>query len=302
MNYIYGLLCPVSNVIRYVGKSDDPYRRLREHMESCERNSHHAARWLAGLKRKSVRPAVVVLAEIDDNEDWQQVERHFIASGKALGWKLTNSTPGGEGGGWLHADDKAAWIEKVSESVRAPEVRERISRGVSKAYENPCVRDRAANRQRLRWKDPAYRAQVSALMSDAMSTPENKKKTSERGKSLMAMPGARAAVSQKMKAYCATDQGKRARSQIASDPAFREARRMDQARNWSDPAYRERLMSAKTSPEVIDKQKKKAKSQWADPEIRARMLAAMAASRIRRKADAMSGLYQSTSETSPDSV
>src|SRR5688500_3880809 len=101
MTYIYGLFCPIAKTIRYVGKANDPERRLQNHVWTCEKNAHHTARWLSGLKRKGLQPTALVLAEIDDGEDWQEQERRFIASGAEMGWKLTNSTPGGEGGGWL---------------------------------------------------------------------------------------------------------------------------------------------------------------------------------------------------------
>ena len=47
--YIYSLLDPVSGSTRYVGYSDNPARRLREHIGQARRGDQsHKARWLRG--------------------------------------------------------------------------------------------------------------------------------------------------------------------------------------------------------------------------------------------------------------
>lgn len=283
MTYIYGLFCPIAQTIRYVGKSDDPDRRLREHVESCCRNSHHTARWIAALKRKGLQPSVIVLAEVSD-EEWQQEERRFIASAESFRWKLTNSTPGGEGCVYLRPQDKEAWRKKVKAGVSNPEVRAKISIGVRKSYESPLVRANAGVRSARNWMNPEYRLRVSSGISASMSTPENKKKTADRGKALMALPGAREAVSARLKAYCATSDGKENRKRIANDPVKKEKSRNGQLKNWADPEYRKKHLAEKRSPESVSLAKEKARQQWANPDVRERMLAAMKASRDKQKA------------------
>lgn len=285
MNYIYGLLCPIALTIRYVGKSNDPDKRFKHHLWTCARNSHHTARWISKLKKSGMSPTVVILAALEDSEDWQKAERYYIASAAEFGWKLTNTNPGGEGGGYIRPEDKANWVEKIRASLCSDEVRARISAGVVRAYANPEVRNKASNRMRSRWRNPDYRSQMSQRVSAAMSTPENRKKVSDRSRAAMAAPGARDMVSKRLSDYYATEEGRQNKIRVSRSTKKVKASRDGQIKNWSKREYRQRMIAAKTSPKVIAVQKAKAREQWANPEVRERMLSAMKNSHANRKAE-----------------
>jgi hypothetical protein len=218
MTYIYGLFCPVAQTIRYVGKADDPERRLQNHVWACEKNAHHTGRWLASLKRKGMQPSVVVLAEIGASEDWQEAERRFISSGQEMGWKLTNSTPGGEGGGWLRAEDKAAWVEKVRASLSTTEVRDRISKGVRMAYERTEMRAKASARFKRAWQDPAAREKMLLATRDGMRTDEGRANFVAAAREKMARAGAKENVSAKLREYYSTAEGREKKAEVSKRP------------------------------------------------------------------------------------
>lgn len=95
---IYGLVCPRSGEIRYIGKTKNGLeRRLKGHLSGARtlRYDHHAARWIRTLLREGLAPEIVLLEESDG--DWVQAEIWWIAKGRELGWPLTNSTIGGDG-------------------------------------------------------------------------------------------------------------------------------------------------------------------------------------------------------------
>lgn len=204
--YIYALHCPIAKTVRYIGKSNNPTERLKQHIYFAEtgRSDHHAARWIRKVLKAGQTLKLEIIAEIGPREDWREVERHWIAKGKSLGWKLTNTTAGGDG------------VE-----ITCPIALARWQQAVKKA-----------------WANPALRRHSSETLLRFYSTPE----------------------------------GKALKAEVSRRPEKVAASAAGQAKNWTDPVYRERIMAAKTAPEVIKKQSEKAAIQWADPTIRVKMV------------------------------
>ncbi len=96
VSYIYGLKDPRDGLIHYVGKSDCPARRKREHLEDVNCNSARVD-WLGELKAVALEPEIVILATVHRDE-WQEAEIHWIALGYEEGWPLVNIHRGGCGG------------------------------------------------------------------------------------------------------------------------------------------------------------------------------------------------------------
>lgn len=94
--YIYGLIDPRTEEIRYIGKSVRPHERTRNHINEPPSNCHRS-HWLQQLKRASVEPVLVLLEHYSGGVSWQRVERWWIAFGRSQGWPLTNNTDGGDG-------------------------------------------------------------------------------------------------------------------------------------------------------------------------------------------------------------
>lgn len=96
LTYIYAHLEPDSDEIRYIGKSDDPEARLLRHVADAKKEDFYNARWLNSLASRGTGPRLEIIAEVPLDE-WEFWERHYIRYFRDLGFKLTNSTPGGEG-------------------------------------------------------------------------------------------------------------------------------------------------------------------------------------------------------------
>lgn len=91
---IYALHDPRDWAIRYVGKANNPYRRLRDHSNrACTRSMR---RFIAELKSLGLSLRVSVLQECPQ-EDWQRWERFWIRTVRAAGAQLFNLTEGGNG-------------------------------------------------------------------------------------------------------------------------------------------------------------------------------------------------------------
>ncbi len=142
--YIYGLVDPESNEIRYIGKSIRPIERLQNHMN--DKSKCHRAHWLQSLKSKGLKPELVIFESISGSDDWswQESEKYWIKRGKALGWPLTNNTDGGDGvvnlpaetrekmrKAWLGRKHKPETLIKLSQAskgrVKTQEMRDAMS-------------------------------------------------------------------------------------------------------------------------------------------------------------------------------
>ncbi len=98
--FIYALVDPRNNRVRYIGKSDDPQKRLLEHYKETISKNHnpYMTRWLNKLSRMSLEPEVMVVDEVPKH-CWPKYEKAWIRSMKAAyGKQIINIHEGGTGG------------------------------------------------------------------------------------------------------------------------------------------------------------------------------------------------------------
>lgn len=137
--FIYILIDPISNQIRYVGKTDNLRKRYNHHLID-NRKSYKSA-WIKSLKVQGLKPIIEVIDEVSINE-WVFWEKYWISQFKTWGFKLTNLSDGGEGfaSGELnpaHLPHVKALRSKVHKGkVITQEVRDKISKTLT-GRENP---------------------------------------------------------------------------------------------------------------------------------------------------------------------
>lgn len=90
--FIYGLVDPRDNQIKYVGKSDHPKKRLRQHL--VDYSNQQKQQWVKELKAASLTPILLVLAEVAADE-WDTQERYWIQKLQDEGCSLLNIQAGG---------------------------------------------------------------------------------------------------------------------------------------------------------------------------------------------------------------
>jgi hypothetical protein len=83
ITYIYGLKDPRDLRYRYVGKTNNPSKRLKDHIEK---------------RRVNELLPVMDILEYASMLNWQEKEKYWIALGFSHGWPLTNISKGGGGG------------------------------------------------------------------------------------------------------------------------------------------------------------------------------------------------------------
>lgn len=93
--FIYSLKCPETNLVRYIGKADNPERRFRDHIRRCKESPSRKNSWIRGLLNEGKQPVLEVIAIVPFDE-WQDWERHYINLYREQQIVLVNMTDGGE--------------------------------------------------------------------------------------------------------------------------------------------------------------------------------------------------------------
>jgi len=93
--YIYCLVDPRTNEVRYVGWAYNVEKRVRDHVRKARKQHNHKASWLVQLENEGLRPLYWVLESGTGN--WAEAEQRWIAFYRAEDAQLTNLTDGGEG-------------------------------------------------------------------------------------------------------------------------------------------------------------------------------------------------------------
>jgi hypothetical protein len=95
---IYTLEHPITGEIRYVGFTSEKYikTRLIQHIHQARYNKSktYSSNWIKLLLKQELRPIIKLLDETNDN--WQDLEKYWIAQFKAWGFRLTNISKGGD--------------------------------------------------------------------------------------------------------------------------------------------------------------------------------------------------------------
>jgi predicted GIY-YIG superfamily endonuclease len=84
--YVYGLVDPRNEKTRYVGCTDNPHRRFRQHLRDFKSNKYKAI-WVLSLLRSGLEPKISILSKHRTEINAIKKEKFFI---KKLHKQLTN--------------------------------------------------------------------------------------------------------------------------------------------------------------------------------------------------------------------
>jgi len=93
--FIYGLVDPLKNQLKYVGKSVNPNNRYRKHLQESWKKQTYKDKWINNLIENHLKPELLII-DIIDESNWVFWEQHYIGYFKYLGCLLTNLTNGGD--------------------------------------------------------------------------------------------------------------------------------------------------------------------------------------------------------------
>lgn len=112
--YIYTLSDPISNEIKYIGKTKNLKDRLYRHLSnySLKESWTSKNKWLLNLKNNGLKPIMKVL-DIGDENNIDELEIYWIEQFRQWGIKIKNETKGGDGFNWTGKKHTQESIEKM---------------------------------------------------------------------------------------------------------------------------------------------------------------------------------------------
>jgi hypothetical protein len=118
----------------YVGKTvKAPAVRLKEHVGRAKRGAVSPRdNWIRSLLDRGMQVSIVVLEEVDDRGDWEEAERFWIASFRAMGMPLLNLTDGGEGTAGIRRSDETR--RRIGDAQRGRKLSPERCKRMSEAF------------------------------------------------------------------------------------------------------------------------------------------------------------------------
>ena len=152
---IYTLKDPITNEVRYIGKTK---RKLVDRMYShtsnykLKKEKSYKNSWIKSLKNKNLKPIIEELDLVEEN-NWEFWEQFYINLFKSWGFKLTNMTKGGEGSsggrgclGYKHTEEAKKRISIANSKPKSKEWIQNAAKGKYKPIsqydlQNNYIRD-----------------------------------------------------------------------------------------------------------------------------------------------------------------
>lgn len=169
---VYTLSDPETDELRYVGMTTKPLNtRLNGHFvpSTLKKEENHRTHWLRLLRAKGVKPKIELLEGCVGLEQMREAERFWIEQLRALGFRLVNTTDGGEGIPGLKMSDetRARMSEARRKNWQDPAFREHML-----AHRQSPQRRKAVGEQaKARWADPEKRAEILEAMKGRRARP-----------------------------------------------------------------------------------------------------------------------------------
>lgn len=171
MRYIYTLSDPSTMEIRYVGQTNEPKRRLNDHIsssinESSDSYDTYKARWIRKILNNNLVPIMSIIDSCSSFEESNKLEKIYVENLTKDGYRLTNS----------HVSDVTEFSietkKKMSSAKKGKTLEEIV--GLEKSLE---LKEYYSERMKLnnpnKSNDTLVKEKISNTLKEYFSTPEN---------------------------------------------------------------------------------------------------------------------------------
>lgn len=172
--FIYCLKDPRDDAVRYIGKANDPEKRLKGHIYKAKHETTHKGYWIMSLLSLGLAPIMQIIEEVPFS-DWKERETYYIHYYFEHGHPLTNILLGSEGLGIIPPESRAKISAAHKGRKKAPfseEWRRKlgdVSRGKKQSPEHIAKR---TSTQRGSKHTPESIAKMSAAKQGKTRSPE----------------------------------------------------------------------------------------------------------------------------------
>lgn len=160
--FIYVLIDPETQRVRYVGKSNEPQKRLRAHIR--DQSNTYKGHWLTSLRNRGLKPLMHIIEETPF-EGWEEREQYWIRYHIEHGHPLTNTFFSCEGVGVIPPETRAKISVKAKNRRASPETRAKMSaarKGVKRAPMSEQGRRNVANNFKGRNHTAEIKSRIAA--------------------------------------------------------------------------------------------------------------------------------------------
>jgi len=125
--YIYTLSHPITNEVRYVGKTINIKRRYKQHL--YDKRTSHKSSWVQSLRTDKLKPTLTII-ETCTPDNWKDREIYWITQFN----NLTNLKLGGDDGN--HRIIKNETIEKIKTKLTGRKLSEEHKNNIIQSTKN----------------------------------------------------------------------------------------------------------------------------------------------------------------------
>ena len=110
----------------YIGKSNNPERRLVSHFNEDKRHNYCKFEWLKKLRSLGLRPELLILERVSDKR-WRDSEQFWISYFNFIGSDLVNLAAGGDGPSSLSLESRVKMSRSLIGRIFTEEHKQKIS-------------------------------------------------------------------------------------------------------------------------------------------------------------------------------
>lgn len=126
ITYIYSLIDPETQEVRYIGKSNTPSKRFIAYINTIHDDySPHKINWIKQLESKGLKPVLSIIEETI-LDLWPEREKYWINFYRSMGNDLINLKDGDIGGGFFAESTKGLIGQRDSIKMRDQKVKEHL--------------------------------------------------------------------------------------------------------------------------------------------------------------------------------